>query len=40
MAGQAVAPAAMAGEVPLGTNDRTTKTPIKHVIVIYGENRR
>jgi phospholipase C len=25
--------------VPLGTNDRNTKTPIKHVIVIYGENR-
>jgi phospholipase C len=39
MAGQAVAPAAMAGEVPLGTNDLNTKTPIKHVIVIYGENR-
>ena len=24
---------------PLGTNDQNTKTPIKHVIVIYGENR-
>lgn len=24
---------------PLGTNDLNTKTPIKHVIVIYGENR-
>jgi phospholipase C len=24
---------------PLGPNDNNTKTPIKHVIVIYGENR-
>src|ERR1700734_3537478 len=30
-------PAAYAA--PLGTNDDNTTTPIKHVIVIYGENR-
>lgn len=39
MSSQAIAPAAIAGEVPLGTNDLNTKTPIKHVIVIIGENR-
>jgi phospholipase C len=38
MATQVVAPAAMAGP-PLGPNDNKTATPIKHVIVIYGENR-
>ena len=32
-----VPPAAFAA--PLGTNDDNTTTPIKHVIVIYGENR-
>ncbi len=38
MASQVVAPAVMAAP-PLGPNDLNTKTPIKHVIVIYGENR-
>jgi phospholipase C len=38
MASQAIAPPVMAA-APLGTNDLNTKTPIKHVIVIYGENR-
>nr|WP_294511310.1 alkaline phosphatase family protein [uncultured Rhodopila sp.] len=38
MASQAVAPSVMAA-TPLGTNDLNTRTPIKHVIVIYGENR-
>ena len=38
MASQAIAPAVLAEEA-LGPNDRNTKTPIKHVIVIYGENR-
>jgi phospholipase C len=38
MASQIVAPSVMAA-TPLGTNDLNTKTPIKHVIVIYGENR-
>ena len=31
-------PSALAAP-PLGPNDNNTKTPIKHVIVIYGENR-
>nr|WP_294521221.1 alkaline phosphatase family protein [uncultured Rhodopila sp.] len=38
MASQVVAPSVMAG-TPLGSNDLNTRTPIKHVIVIYGENR-
>lgn len=38
MVSQAFAPAVWAA-TPLGTNDLNTKTPIKHVIVIYGENR-
>ncbi len=38
MAANAVAPAAFAGP-PLGQNDLHTATPIKHVIVIIGENR-
>ncbi|MEA2787746.1 MAG: hypothetical protein QOG73_152 [Acetobacteraceae bacterium] len=38
MASQVIAPAVLAAS-PLGTNDGNTKTPIKHVIVIYGENR-
>jgi phospholipase C len=38
LASQAIAPSVMAGQ-PLGTNDLNTKTPIRHVIVIYGENR-
>ncbi|MEA2743061.1 MAG: hypothetical protein QOG25_1432, partial [Acetobacteraceae bacterium] len=38
MASQVIAPAVLAAS-PLGTNDSNTKTPIKHVIVIYGENR-
>ncbi|HEX2939980.1 MAG TPA: alkaline phosphatase family protein [Rhodopila sp.] len=38
MAAQVVAPAAFAAH-PFGTNDLNTRTPIKHVIVIYGENR-
>ncbi len=38
MAMRTVAPAAYAAE-PLGQHDRDTMTPIKHVIVIYGENR-
>jgi phospholipase C len=38
MASQVIAPPVMAA-TPLGTNDLNTKTPIKHVIVIYGENR-
>src|SRR6195952_1015423 len=42
MTSQVVAPSVLAGTpsgTPLGTNDLNTKTPIKHVIVIYGENR-
>jgi phospholipase C len=38
MASQVVTTAALAA-TPLGTNDLNTITPIKHVIVIYGENR-
>ncbi|MGD0108791.1 MAG: alkaline phosphatase family protein, partial [Rhodopila sp.] len=38
MAVQVAAPSGWAAP-PLGTNDLNTKTPIKHVIVIYGENR-
>ena len=38
MASQIIAPSVMAA-TPLGPNDLNTKTPIKHVIVIYGENR-
>src|SRR5262249_34692983 len=38
MAAQVVAPVAHAGP-PLAPHDRDTTTPIKHVIVIYGENR-
>ncbi len=38
MASQVVAPSVLAA-TPLSANDRNTKTPIKHVIVIYGENR-
>jgi phospholipase C len=38
MASQVIATAVLAA-TPLGTNDLNTKTPIKHVIVIYGENR-
>jgi phospholipase C len=38
MATQVLAPVALAAP-PLGTNDLNTHTPIKHVIVIYGENR-
>jgi phospholipase C len=38
MASQVITTAVLAA-VPLGTNDLNTKTPIKHVIVIYGENR-
>src|SRR5579863_6885002 len=34
----ALAPAALAAS-PLGARDNQTATPIKHVIVIYGENR-
>jgi phospholipase C len=37
MTGNIVAPAAMGA--PLQPNDDNTTTPIKHVIVIYGENR-
>jgi phospholipase C len=37
-ASQAIVPSVRAA-TPLGTNDQNTKTPIKHVIVIYGENR-
>ena len=38
MTSQVIAPSVMAA-TPLGANDLNTKTPIKHVIVIYGENR-
>ncbi len=38
IAAQAWVPSAFATP-PLGPNDDNTKTPIKHVIVIYGENR-
>jgi phospholipase C len=38
MVGQIIAPSVQAAS-PLGTNDGNTKTPVKHVIVIYGENR-
>jgi phospholipase C len=38
MASQVLAPAAFAAS-PLEPNDLNTATPIKHVIVIYGENR-
>lgn len=38
MASQVIAPSVLAA-TPLGTNDLNTKTSIKHVIVIYGENR-
>jgi phospholipase C len=38
MVTQVIAPSVFAA-TPLGTNDRNTKTPVKHVIVIYGENR-
>ena len=38
MASQVITTAALAAS-PLGTNDLNTTTPIKHVIVIYGENR-
>lgn len=38
MASQVITPAAWAA-TPLSPNDLNTKTPIKHVIVIYGENR-
>ena len=39
IATQAWAPSASAAPPLLGPNDDNTKTPIKHVIVIYGENR-
>jgi phospholipase C len=35
----AIAPLAWAAPPTLGPNDNATSTPIKHVIVIYGENR-
>lgn len=38
LAGQVIAPSVFAATLP-GTNDLNTKTPVKHVIVIYGENR-
>ncbi len=38
MASQVITSAVLAA-TPLGTNDLNTTTPIKHVIVIYGENR-
>ena len=38
MASQVITTATLAAS-PLGTNDLNTTTPIKHVIVIYGENR-
>jgi phospholipase C len=38
IATQTWVPSALAAQ-PLGPNDDNTKTPIKHVIVIYGENR-
>jgi len=39
LAAQMLTPAACAAPPALGANDDNTKTPIKHVIVIYGENR-
>ncbi|HEY0423754.1 MAG TPA: alkaline phosphatase family protein [Rhodopila sp.] len=46
MTSQVVAPSVLAATppgmppgTPLGTNDLNTKTQIKHVIIIYGENR-
>ncbi len=38
MVAQTAVPGAMAAP-PLGPHDEDTRTPIKHVIVIYGENR-
>jgi phospholipase C len=38
MVSQTIAPAVFAA-APLGTNDGNTTTQVKHVIVIYGENR-
>jgi phospholipase C len=38
MVTQVIAPSVLAATL-LGTNDGNTKTPVKHVIVIYGENR-
>src|SRR5450432_1463489 len=38
MVTQVIAPPVLAA-TPLGTNDGNTQTRVKHVIVIYGENR-
>jgi phospholipase C len=39
MSAQIAAPASLAAPPPLAPHDLDTTTPIKHVIVIYGENR-